>query len=60
MILMGEEQAMDIHHAMMVRSAPDNVYRALTQAADLGVWMDAPAQARVEVGALIEFQYDQG
>lgn len=51
---------MDIHHAMMVRSAPDNVYRALTQAADLGVWMDAPAQARVEVGALIEFQYDQG
>ena len=51
---------MDIHHAMIVRTAPDQVYQALTQQADLEVWMNAPALARAEVGSLIEFQYDQG
>ena len=51
---------MDIHHAMIVHSAPDQVYRALTLQADLEVWMNAPALARAEVGSLIEFQYDQG
>ncbi len=51
---------MDIHHAMVVHSAPEQVYRALTSQADLEAWMDAPALAAAEVGGLIEFHYDQG
>lgn len=51
---------MDIHHAMIVHKSPERVYTALTQPADLEVWMDAPTTTRPEVGAAVEFQFDQG
>jgi uncharacterized protein YndB with AHSA1/START domain len=55
------ELSMDIHHAMIIRNVlPDSVYDALTQARDLEVWMGAPTLARPEVGAAVEFQFDQG
>ena len=51
---------MEIHHAMIVRSSPERLYRALTQEADLQVWMDAPTITNPEVGSIVEFRYDQG
>jgi uncharacterized protein YndB with AHSA1/START domain len=51
---------MDIHHAMMVRTNPARVFEALTQQRDLEVWMGAPTIARPEVGAVLEFHFDQG
>lgn len=48
---------MEIHHELIVRSAPRRVFDALTQAADLSVWMAAPVVGRVEVGEVIEIQY---
>ena len=51
---------MDIHHAMIVRNKPQRLYRALTEARDLEVWMDAPTIANPDVGSTIELRYDQG
>ncbi len=51
---------MDIHHAMIVHNTPDRVYQALTQAADLEIWIDAPTLTRPEVGAEVEFRFEQG
>lgn len=52
---------MDMHHAMIVRdNRPDRLFAALTQQSELAVWMDAPTLARPEVGAMLEFHYDQG
>ncbi len=51
---------MDIHHAMIIHNSPDRVYQALTQAADLEIWIDAPTFARPEVGAEVEFRFEQG
>lgn len=52
---------METHLAMIVRDqSPDRLFAALTQQSELAVWMDAPTLARPEVGAMLEFQYDQG
>ena len=52
---------MDIHHGMAVRSAePERLYKALTRQDHLAIWMGVPTSARPEVGALVEFQIDQG
>jgi uncharacterized protein YndB with AHSA1/START domain len=51
---------MDIHQAMMVRTNPHRLYEALTQQRDLEVWMGAPTIAQPEVGAVVEFHFDQG
>jgi uncharacterized protein YndB with AHSA1/START domain len=51
----------DIHHAMIIRNTlPDRVYEALTQAYHLELWMGAPTLAQPEVGAVVEFHFDQG
>ena len=52
---------MDIRHAMIVRNnKPDRLFAALTQQSELEVWMGAPTLARPEIGATLEFQFDQG
>jgi uncharacterized protein YndB with AHSA1/START domain len=51
---------MDIHHAMAVRTDIERVYEALTQPGDLSIWMDSAVDGTSEVGADIEFIYDQG
>lgn len=45
---------------MMVRTRPERVYAALTQASELQVWMGAPVVGEAIVGSDLEFQFDQG
>ena len=51
---------MEIHHAMMVRNHPENVYEALIRSSELEIWMDGKTSVRPEVGAIVEIQYDNG
>ena len=51
---------MDIHHAMMVQTAPERVFAALTLTSELQVWMGAPTEGASAIGSSLEFKYDQG
>lgn len=50
---------MDIHHEMIIHNTPEQVYKALTNADDLSVWMGAPVVGRAEAGVVIEIQFDR-
>lgn len=55
---------MDIHHAMIVRASPEQVFAALTRSEELSIWMAAPVMieppGQAAVGSIVEFQYGRG
>jgi len=52
---------MDIHHAMIVRASPEQVFHALNHVEDLATWMAAPTTisppGQAAAGSVIALQY---
>lgn len=51
---------MDIHHEYIIHNTPTRVYQALTDTADLAVWLGAPVSGKVAPGEVIAIDFERG